>query len=253
MSAEWVYRERQPPPELAALADCFWTERVGDRADDPGARVLPDGCIDIVWMQGRPPFVAGPATRPMFTSLPTGSRIVGVRFRPAMATAVLGAPATDLLDAEVPLRDLWGREARLSLSLLDRLDEYASVEERFRAVRALIGGRLDRGNDVDGSVVAATRWLADHPDGSLGLLYARAGLSERQLRRRFEAAVGYGPKTFQRIVRFQQWLQQARETSSEQRSLSDLAAEAGYADQAHLTREVTRLAGLSPAALLSER
>jgi AraC-like DNA-binding protein len=76
-------------------------------------------------------------------------------------------------------------------------------------------------------------------------------LSDRQLRRRFEAAVGYGPKTFQRIVRFQRWLDLTRSTPAEQRRLTDLAAEAGYADQSHLTREVSRLAGQPPAALLA--
>jgi transcriptional regulator GlxA family with amidase domain len=74
------------------------------------------------------------------------------------------------------------------------------------------------------------------------------GLGDRQLRRRFAEAVGYGPKTLDRILRFQRFLVLARATSAD---LARLAIEAGYADQAHLTRECTRLSGLPPAALLA--
>ena len=75
------------------------------------------------------------------------------------------------------------------------------------------------------------------------------GLGERQLRRRFERAVGYGPATLVRVQRFQHFLALAEQQPGA--ALSRLAAEAGYADQAHLTRECGRLTGLTPAALLT--
>ena len=74
------------------------------------------------------------------------------------------------------------------------------------------------------------------------------GIGDRQLRRRFLDAVGYGPKTLERILRFQRFLRLAQDDGD----LARLALDAGYADQAHLTRECTRLAGLPPAALLAE-
>ncbi|MEY9863982.1 transcriptional regulator GlxA family with amidase domain [Catenulispora sp. GAS73] len=73
------------------------------------------------------------------------------------------------------------------------------------------------------------------------------GLSERQLRRRFTEAVGYGPKTLHGILRFQHALRLGRAAPN---SLADVAYQAGYADQAHFTREVRRLAGLTPTELL---
>jgi AraC-like DNA-binding protein len=75
------------------------------------------------------------------------------------------------------------------------------------------------------------------------------GLSERQLRRRFVDAVGYGPKTLARILRFQRFL--ALAGSGE--DLARLALAAGYADQAHLTRETRRLAGRTPLELANAR
>jgi AraC-like DNA-binding protein len=77
------------------------------------------------------------------------------------------------------------------------------------------------------------------------------GISERQLRRRFHAAVGYGPMTLARVLRFQRMLGLARERR--RGNLGHLALEAGYADQAHMTSECTRLAGMPPARLLTQR
>jgi AraC-like DNA-binding protein len=72
------------------------------------------------------------------------------------------------------------------------------------------------------------------------------GLSERQLHRRCLVAFGYGPKTVQRVLRFQAALRDARAG----RRLADVAADAGYADQAHMSREVRDLAGVPITALL---
>ena len=74
------------------------------------------------------------------------------------------------------------------------------------------------------------------------------GWSERTLRRRCRQAFGYGPKTLERILRFQRFL---RFLSNGRAPLAVLALEAGYADQAHLAREARRLSGQSPSALMS--
>jgi len=75
------------------------------------------------------------------------------------------------------------------------------------------------------------------------------GMSERTLRRRSLEAFGYGPKTLHRILRFQRFLRMARSTSSG-KSLAQLAMDAGYADQSHLSREARELAGMTPATVL---
>jgi AraC-like DNA-binding protein len=77
----------------------------------------------------------------------------------------------------------------------------------------------------------------------------RIGFSERHLRRRCVAALGYGPKTLDRILRFQCFRRLAARDG--RLSLAELAAAAGYADQSHLTRECLRLAGETPAAHLA--
>jgi AraC-like DNA-binding protein len=247
MSEPWIYREDAPPESLALHVQAIWSESVGERRDDPGARVLPDGCIDLVFFTGGAVMVAGPQTEPIFTTAPTGSLVVGIRFRTGAAGSVLGLPADELRDRSVPLADLWGSQP---LEPLLRVEASRSAAERLDALQRVLLARLAQVEQPDRAALAAARWLNRHPDQRLGELHELSGLSERQLRRRFEAAIGYGPKTFQRIVRFRRWLALARGASAERRSLVDLAMESGYADQAHLTREVARLAGLPPAALL---
>jgi transcriptional regulator GlxA family with amidase domain len=77
-------------------------------------------------------------------------------------------------------------------------------------------------------------------------------MSERQLLRRFLASVGYGPKTLQRVLRFRRFLRRL-DVPGAHVDLAGLAADCGFADQAHLTRECSRLAGLSPATIARER
>jgi transcriptional regulator GlxA family with amidase domain len=94
-------------------------------------------------------------------------------------------------------------------------------------------------------VLLAAARLARAPDTPVPELAAAVGLGERQLRRRFAAAVGYGPKTFARVARFRRALYLVRAGEP----LAAAAAGAGYADQAHMTREVGALAGRTPGAL----
>ena len=79
------------------------------------------------------------------------------------------------------------------------------------------------------------------------------GLGERQLRRRFLDGVGYGPKTLARVLRFQRLLALLTDDRAGRPTLAEAAALAGYADQAHMTAECTRLAGRSPAAVRAGR
>jgi AraC-like DNA-binding protein len=232
------YRELPPPPGLEAHVACVWTSH--DRA----SRVLPDACADIVFVGGRL-VVAGPATSASVARPTPGQDRCGVRFRIGSAGAALGLPAIELLDRGVPLADVWGRAGR-------RLEaRVAAAPTIDGALRALIRGVAERlpppaGGDplVRGAAVALLRDGASLPEAGRAV-----GLGERQLRRRFERAVGYGPATLVRVQRFQHFLALAERQPGV--PLSRLAAEAGYADQAHLTRECGRLSGLPPAGLLA--
>ncbi|WP_395576820.1 helix-turn-helix domain-containing protein [Streptomyces sp. BK79] len=207
----------------------------------PGqGRVLPDGCMDLLWHDGRL-LVAGPDTRAHVTEGARGPW-AGVRFRPGTAPALLGVPAHELRDRRVELADLWpaARVRRLTSRVNAAPDpasglEAAALSEAAGAeppdpLAARIVAALDAGRPVAGTA-----------DG--------LGLSARQLHRRSLAAFGYGPKTLARVLRLQRALALARAGTP----LAETAARSGYADQAHLARDVRALTGLPPGELLAGR
>jgi AraC-like DNA-binding protein len=235
-----VYAEWAPPPALASHACCVWTNAAGSGGHVE--RVLPDGCADIVWIGGRLE-VAGPASGPVLAAIAPGTAAVGVRFGPGAAGPALGVPARELRDRAVDLEVLWGAPAA-------RLAERLRAAPPRRAPLLLaeaVAGRLSAAAQPDRLVAAAAGAL------DRGATVAAAGeavaLGERQLRRRFHDAVGYGPKTLQRVLRLRRFLALAGAGAE----LARAAPEAGYADQPHLTRECAELAGLPPAALLASR
>jgi AraC-like DNA-binding protein len=96
-------------------------------------------------------------------------------------------------------------------------------------------------------VVQAAIVALGRPRAQVAQVAAELGLSVRQLHRRVSEAVGYGPKILARVLRFR------RLQALGPAPLVELALEAGYADQAHMTAEVTRLAGISPVRFLKDR
>lgn len=205
----------------------------------PG-RVLPDGCLDLMWIGGEL-VVAGPDTTAVRTDLPWGTEVAAVRFRPGAAPAVLGLPAAELRDRRVPVAELWG--PAVARQLTERVDH---ADDRLAVLEAAVRDRLAGAPPVDrvGSAVLAAL-SARRPVGEVADL---VGLSPRQLHRRCLAAFGYGPKTLDRVLRLQRLLALGRGGRSA--NLAELAAAAGYADQAHLAHETRALAGTTPTDLL---
>ncbi|OHV31371.1 AraC family transcriptional regulator [Pseudofrankia sp. EUN1h] len=239
-----MYRERR----AGALAATMWLatapaprgETGEAAATSPQAaehRVLPDGCMDLIWSRAGPGdlgqvIVAGPDTAPAVGLWRPGSRHLGVRFDSGVGPAYIGVPASEVRDRRVPLAEIWGLAAAARLA-----ERLAAAEAPAAAFEAEIAsrGRLDGLADLLPPVA-----LAGIRAGAPVAQAARAAaLSERQLLRRCQLAVGYGPKTLARIVRFRRALALARAGSP----FADVAAAAGYADQAHLAREVRALGG----------
>jgi AraC-like DNA-binding protein len=238
-----TYAEWTPPGALASHACCVWSNAAvgGDHVE----RVLPDGCADVVWVDGNGIVVAGPATREVLVDIPAGGGALGVRFGPGSAGAALGVAAHELRDRTVALEALWGAEAR---ELAERMAG-SPPAERLAALASAVARRLDGARDPDPLVARASALLAR---GVPVTAASRAvALTDRHLRRRFHDAVGYGPKTLQRVMRLRRFLALAE--ADARPDLARAAVEAGYADQPHLTRECTQLAGLPPAALLAAR
>jgi AraC-like DNA-binding protein len=221
-----------------------WVQEIGSGSDAFRHRRAPTGSAEIICTIGSTPRVLGPQTGPLEELLTAGTVVVGVRLRPEAAAAVLGQPASELVDEAIELDELWrGAGERLGETL-------ANAATGDAAARALEAAVATRASAADPVVAEAVRRLLDGE--TLSAIGTSLYISERQLRRRCEAAAGLSPKTLHRILRFQRFLALAWQAEQPTGELARLAAEAGYADQAHLTREAARLEGRSPRVFLAE-
>jgi AraC-like DNA-binding protein len=236
------YRELAPPTSLRRALACLWIRVVPADASAP-VRVLPDACSDLIWRSGTGAFVAGPDTGPVIGRATPGSVFVGARFRPGAGGPALAHPLHELRDRRVDVGDILP-------ALACRLDPELTPAEALRLV-ALAVAELSQARPPDDLVSAAARRLAD-PSARSAAVAGELGVSERHLRRRFHESVGYGPKTLHRVLRFRRFLGRLDAADGDS-DLAGLAADSGFADQAHLTRECSRLAGLPPGAIAALR
>ena len=250
-SAAWLtpgYAEWAPPTALRGAVACLWASVIPEAADQGeetgvSGLVLPDACSDLIWEQGVGAYVAGPDTGPARTMTKAGTVIVGIRFRPSAGGRVLRTPLSEILNQRVPLADLLPPAARRLPPTLDP-DEAAG--------RMLdVTGALVADGAPDPAMARAAVLLRD-PAARAEAVAAEVGLSERQFRRRSQTAVGYGPKTLQRVLRFHRFVR-LLDAAQQPPDLAAIAAQGGYADQAHLTRECSALSGLTPASLARVR
>src|ERR1700722_16922780 len=237
------YREFLPPPPLATHLFCLWTQSIAGPPCSYAQRVLPDGCIDIVLINDDAPMVIGPWSEPFVARLAPGTMVVGARFYPGRAPGLLGMPAAEVRNRSVRLGDVCGSAVEAQFA---RIAHAAELPARRSAIVAALLNCLAHSVPLDHAVIAAVQWLARHPNGQIEQLSRLVGLGSRQLHRRFSAAVGYGPKMFQSVARFQSLVHLAS-AENHPTSLVQLSGDAGYADQAHMTREVRRFSGVSPA------
>jgi len=236
------YREQPTTASLATHFRCIWAHSLPPGFDKRVA-VVPDGCSDIIWSE-RGLYVVGPDRTAAFPPLQQGTTIVGIRFQAGSAAAWLNLSLAEITGKTVAISDHWGASGK---ELQQRLLEAPSITEKLALLQAVLQKRACEvttpSMDMRRTFDHLARERATGED-TIRNLSRTLGYEERTFRRHCVDHFGYGPKTLERILRFQRLLRVFR--SSRHEPLSVLAFEAGYADQAHMTREVRMLAGLSP-------
>jgi AraC-like DNA-binding protein len=204
------------------------------RAPRAVSRVLPDGCLDLIWTDGAL-LVAGPDTAAQVQFDVPDLACVGLRFAPGTGPEVFGVPGHILRDQRVPLARLW------PTALVARLTEQVAASSRpGEVLESIAEDRLRHAGRPDPVTAELARRARAGLGGGVAGAASAVGLSERQLHRRSLHAFGYGLKTLDRILRLDRALRLARSGAS----FALASVDAGYADQAHLAREVKALAGV---------
>jgi AraC-like DNA-binding protein len=240
------YAEHAAAPALRPYVECYWSGGGVEGASvDATHRVLPDGCMDIIFVLGGGTRVGASVVGTMTTALvvPTATRAeyLAVRFRPGQAYHVLGVPASALTDRAVALDDVWGDGGEL----LERLLAESSLDARVRVLDFALVRRLKARSRPDGLVDAAVdRIRAARGRVEIAALCGALGVTRQHLARQFGERVGVAPKVLARVVRLQNVVQ--RVLAGDAADWSGLAYECGYADQSHLVGEFRALVGLTP-------
>jgi AraC-like DNA-binding protein len=247
VAGESSYVERAPLPALASFASSVWVQQVGIRG--VAQRHVPHGGAELRCVLGEPPRLLGPLTTSTYRDIPGGGTVVGIRLRPGVLGGLVGMPADELVDQDVAVTDIWRDLARLT----DVLGEAVTPRAALTALQSFLAWSA---GELDPVVNEAVVHLMPGFGRGTAALPALLSISERQLRRRCRAAVGVGPKELQRILRFQGFIARVQASVGQQDAsdvdLSRWAVEAGYHDQAHLSRECRRLAGAPPGELLAQ-
>jgi AraC-like DNA-binding protein len=256
------YREWAPHPALSPWIECFWSAADSDAPKGARENVLPDGCPEWIfhleapyrriasegYAEQPPSFVVGTTTGPFAIETTGPVSTFGVRFRPGGVSVFLPLPVSELTDLAAATEDLWNADGRLLEEEMREAPDSGSQRatiERFLLSRTRPDRAARRGVDAAVALLLGGRGAVSIAD-----VAARIGKSRRQLERAFSEAVGVSPKTLARLARFQNVL---RRSGRGRPRWAELAAECGYADQAHLIREFKEFAGESPAGLDTSR
>jgi AraC-like DNA-binding protein len=256
-----AFLERAPRGRLRAIVERLWL------VEDPtpgaaGDTICPDGAMEIVLhigdamrqrlgvddrLQARA-LLVGQMDGPI-DIVPTGAiSMVGARFAPGAFHRVLPIPQHRLARAIHDLTDiapLWARES------VDRLAAAPTAAARLDVFEAALERLVPEASDDAAQAIAfaSARLRASGGETSIGTLARAIGISRRQFERRFQEHVGLSPRLFARIVRFQRAFHALDRSSGRPHSGAAIAARCGYADQAHMVREIRRFAGKTPSVL----
>ena len=240
--APMYYSELEPSPELRPWIAAWWHFRVAEGVGAIEHWIPLTGGAMLSLPRHHPAGISGPRVSPLTTTVRGGEVYWGAHFWPGAAASILGPEARELREQQLPAEQVLPPDwvDRLRRRLAEEDDEAAATGKLDQA----FGELAAEASPLDDVVMTAVvRLLAGSDSLTVSGLAEELGLSPRQLRRRFRRAVELTPKELMRLQRMR-----ASAVAAVQQSERwvDVAAEHGYADQAHLVREYRRLIGLTP-------
>ena len=192
--------------------------------------------------------LGGPSSRSQIIDTAEQVRVMGVVFRQGGVHAFTGEDVTRLAERDTDLLELFGAGAD---GLRQRLLDTPAPAQRLALLEAWLHRRA-RMTPVHAAVHHAVSMLDRVPQlASIPLIARATGLSERRLLQLFRRQVGMTPKHYARLMRFRAVVQHAHAHATV--DWSAVAADCGFSDQAHLSHEFRRFAGLSPSAFMARR
>ncbi len=227
-----------------------------DDADTSHIRVLPDTCAELFINYTEAPLaiidnelhrrsvVTFRMSRPMDVQMRKGTGCLAVCFYPGMAYRFFHLSMHELTDTTAALADIW---KDMAAEIEEKLANAPDNAVRVAVVQHYLARQLTIGQDD--KQVARCLYQAQLSSGPLSVkqLTENTGISQRHLSRRFQQCIGLSPKEYLRVNRFVRSLQHLKNYPV--RSLTDIAYESGYYDQAHFIRDYRDFTGHTPGAV----
>lgn len=251
------YQTFEPNQDLITFIKCYWTLESPKEETSEKQTIVPDGCMEMIFHYGdlykqyiengnyiiQPKcFVIGQLTRPLEIE-PTGETgIFSVRFHPNGFLPFATIPIKEMENTAVSLEKLFGKDG---LKITQKILTAKSTLERIKRIEAFLLSRIMDSKTVD-RIVKSTVETILTANGQLSVdeLSKQTNVSRRQLERKFSSSIGLSPKQLSKTIRLQATLKLLLKGSFT--SLSSLAYENDYYDQAHFIKDFKDLTGFTP-------
>ncbi|MGG4452126.1 AraC family transcriptional regulator [Brevibacillus porteri] len=249
---EYRYREYMPSKSLANYIACYWASEYNGEGIARTSRVIPDGCVDIIFNLGatsvkKGAFLTGLMRTYEDMLVTEPQSLIGIRFYAEGAARFLRYPIAMINGHHPNLEDIWGKEAD---EVIEGLLEASDTAERIAWLEQELIKRLWMDDPADQLLLTSMNYLYEYR-GNLSMvsLAEKVNYSERTLRRTFQQQLGMSPKELGRIIQFQGLLQMlAKGTRT---SFTDAALQCGYYDQSHLIKSFHTFYGIAPSKIVS--
>lgn len=252
-----IYNTISPGTNLQAFIKCYWTLEAPAITKPEKQRIVPDGCMEMIFNYGdryrqytdeekfilQPlSFVFGQITKPLDIEASGVTGIFAIRFLPGGFIPFATVPISDMENLAVPLPELFGEAGQL---LEETVIHASTNEERVNLVEAFLLSRVMKAETVN-SIIKSCVEVMIQENGQLSVdeLSDHVKINRRQLERKFASTIGLSPKQLSKIIRLQNTLKML--VNKQFTSLTAVAYEGDYYDQAHFIKDFKEFTGMSP-------
>ena len=244
---KFQYNEMLPPEEISHLLFCFFEFTIEGNSSAPTPHeVFPDGCVSLMYRRNEKLginllLLKGLSLETFHTEVFAGDIHWGIKLSPAACAKVLRCDPKD-----IPTQPLFDNKilSHLTTNLSSKLSKCDNFQESVAIFKEVLINLDIAKSEIDKKIIKAIKLIEEYNgEAKISEVAEAVNLSTRQLERLFRKSSGLTPKQFSRVCRFRATSINLIETDM---NWANRAAEMGFTDQAHLTRELSSLTGRSP-------
>lgn len=256
------YQTFQPHPDLAALVKFYWTLEVPFDPNNHRQKIIPDGCVEMTFNLKDPikrytskdEFVLHPWAMVMgqrtksYDIEPVGDvDSFAICFYPLGFANFVNTPLEDLVDKEAPIEDLFGEASAKALG--QQIKDASDTQERIAITETFLLDKLHDTRTIESMVKTTVDMLmATNGSTSIRAILKDDASKRRQIERSFKNQIGISPKHLGRVIRLHSALKMLLNEEGE--SLTRIAYESEYFDQAHFIKDFKEFTGITPSEFL---